>query len=212
MPTTRLALGEVGKVGVAISSLADMETLLDQIPLNKVSVSMTINAPAAILLRWSSPWARSRVCRPASCAARSRTTSSRNTWRAAPTSFRRGPRMRLITDVFRYCAKEVPNWNTISISGYHIREAGSTAVQEVAFTLADGIEYVKAAIEARGWTWTTSRRSSASSSTPTTTSWRRWPSSAPPAGCGRGSCASASAPKSRLRCNCASTPRPAAAR
>ena len=105
-----------------------------------------------------------------------------------------GPSMRLITDMFRFCAAEVPKWNTISISGYHIREAGSTAVQEVAFTLANGIEYVQQAIDA-GLDVDRFADSSASSSTPTTISWKRWPSSGPPAACGPKSCASASAPQ-----------------
>ncbi len=143
-----LALGEVGKVGVAISSLADMETLLDQIPLNKVSVSMTINAPAAILLSMVIAVGKKQGV-PASQLRGTIQNDILKEYLARGTYiFPPRPSMRLITDVFRYCAKEVPNWNTISISGYHIREAGSTAVQEVAFTLADGIEYVKAAIEA----------------------------------------------------------------
>jgi methylmalonyl-CoA mutase N-terminal domain/subunit len=143
-----LALGEVGKVGVAISSLADMETLLDQIPLNKVSVSMTINAPAAILLSMVIAVGKKQGV-PASELRGTIQNDILKEYLARGTYiFPPGPSMRLITDVFRYCAAEVPNWNTISISGYHIREAGSTAVQEVAFTLADGIEYVKAAISA----------------------------------------------------------------
>jgi len=143
-----LALGEVGKVGVAISSLADMETLLDGIPLNKVSVSMTINAPAAILLSMVIAVGKKQGV-PASQLRGTIQNDILKEYLARGTYiFPPRPSMRLITDVFRYCTKEVPNWNTISISGYHIREAGSTAVQEVAFTLADGIEYVKAAIEA----------------------------------------------------------------
>jgi methylmalonyl-CoA mutase, N-terminal domain len=143
-----LALGEVGKVGVAISSLADMETLLDQIPLNKVSVSMTINAPAAILLSMVIAVGKKQGV-PASELRGTIQNDILKEYLARGTYiFPPAPSMRLITDVFRYCAAEVPNWNTISISGYHIREAGSTAVQEVAFTLADGIEYVKAAISA----------------------------------------------------------------
>ena len=143
-----LALGEVGKVGVAISSLADMETLLDQIPLNKVSVSMTINAPAAVLLSMVIAVGRKQGV-PASELRGTIQNDILKEYLARGTYiFPPAPSMRLITDIFRYCAAEVPNWNTISISGYHIREAGSTAVQEVAFTLADGIEYVKAAISA----------------------------------------------------------------
>jgi len=143
-----LALGEVGKVGVAISSLADMETLLDQIPLNKVSVSMTINAPAAILLSMVIAVGRKQGVPATELRGTIQNDILKEYLARGTYIFPPGPSMRLITDIFRYCAAEAPNWNTISISGYHIREAGSTAVQEVAFTLADGIEYVKAAISA----------------------------------------------------------------
>jgi methylmalonyl-CoA mutase N-terminal domain/subunit len=142
------AEGEVGKVGVSISSLRDMETLLDGIPLDKVSISMTINAPAAVLLAMviavgkqqgvSSEQLRGTVQNDIL-----KEYIARGTYIYPP-----APSMRLITDIFRYCAAEAPKWNTISISGYHIREAGSTAVQEVAFTLANGIEYVQQAINA----------------------------------------------------------------
>ena len=143
-----LSRGEVGKVGVSISSLADMEILLDQIPLDKVSTSMTINAPAGILLAMYIAVAEKQGV----SADKLRGTiqndilkeySSRGTYIFPPK-----PSMRIITDIFAYCAAEVPQWNTISISGYHIREAGSTAVQEVAFTLANGLAYVKAAVDA----------------------------------------------------------------
>ena len=143
-----LALGEVGKVGVAISSLADMETLLDQIPLDKVSVSMTINAPAAILLSMVIAVGRKQGVPATELRGTIQNDILKEYLARGTYIFPPGPSMRLITDIFRYCAAEAPNWNTISISGYHIREAGSTAVQEVAFTLADGIEYVKAAIGA----------------------------------------------------------------
>ena len=143
-----LSRGEVGKVGVSISSLADMEILLDQIPLDKVSTSMTINAPAGILLAMYIAVAEKQGV----SADKLRGTiqndilkeySSRGTYIFPPK-----PSMRIITDIFAYCASDVPQWNTISISGYHIREAGSTAVQEVAFTLANGLAYVKAAVDA----------------------------------------------------------------
>ncbi|MBE2233152.1 MAG: methylmalonyl-CoA mutase, partial [Anaerolinea sp.] len=143
-----LALGEVGKVGVAISSLADMETLLDQIPLDKVSVSMTINAPAAVLLSMVIAVGRKQGVAAKDLRGTIQNDILKEYLARGTYIFPPAPSMRLITDVFRYCAAEVPSWNTISISGYHIREAGSTAVQEVAFTLADGIEYVKAAINA----------------------------------------------------------------
>ena len=143
-----ICLGEVGKVGVAISSLADMETLLDGIPLDKVSISMTINAPAAVLLAMVIAVARQQGVEPKQLRGTVQNDILKEYIARGTYIFPPAPSMRLITDLFRYCAAEVPNWNTISISGYHIREAGSTAVQEVAFTLADGIEYVKAAIDA----------------------------------------------------------------
>ncbi len=143
-----LALGEVGKVGVAISSLADMETLLDQIPLDKVSVSMTINAPAAVLLSMVIAVGRKQGVAAKDLRGTIQNDILKEYLARGTYIFPPAPSMRLITDIFRYCAAEAPSWNTISISGYHIREAGSTAVQEVAFTLADGIEYVKAAINA----------------------------------------------------------------
>ena len=143
-----MAIGEVGKVGVAIDSLRDMETLFDGIPLDKVSTSMTINAPAAVLLAMyiavaeqqgvSSDKLRGTIQNDIL-----KEYSSRGTYIFPPK-----PSMRIITDIFSYCAEHVPLWNTISISGYHIREAGSTAVQEVAFTLANGIAYVRAALDA----------------------------------------------------------------
>ncbi len=143
-----LALGEVGKVGVAISSLADMETLLDGIPLDKVSISMTINAPAAILLAMVIAVAKKQGVNPKALRGTVQNDILKEYIARGTYIFPPAPSMRLITDLFRYCATEVPNWNTISISGYHIREAGSTAVQEVAFTLANAIEYVKAALDA----------------------------------------------------------------
>jgi methylmalonyl-CoA mutase N-terminal domain/subunit len=144
-----LARGEVGKVGVAIDSIEDMETLLDGIPLGEVSISMTINAPAAVLLglvlvvaeRRGIPWdALSGTVQNDIL----KEYAARGTYIFPPK-----PSLRLVTDVFAFCAETVPRWNTISISGYHIREAGSTAVQEVAFTLANGLEYVAHAV-ARG--------------------------------------------------------------
>ncbi len=143
-----LAEGEVGKVGVSVSSLADMETLFDGIPLDRVSTSMTINAPAAVLLAMYVAVARRNGITPDKLNGTIQNDilkeySARGTYIFPPT-----PSMRVINDIFAYCSREVPNWNTISISGYHMREAGCTAVQEVAFTLADGIAYVEAAIKA----------------------------------------------------------------
>jgi len=142
-----MSLGEVGKVGVSISSLKDMEILFDQIPLDKVSTSMTINAPAAVLLAMyiavgKKHGVSSRQLRGTIQNDILKEYVARGTYIYPPK-----PSLRLITDIFQYCEKEVPNWNTISISGYHIREAGSTAVQEVAFTIANAIAYVQAAID-----------------------------------------------------------------
>jgi methylmalonyl-CoA mutase N-terminal domain/subunit len=143
-----MAMGEVGKVGVAIDSLRDMEILFDGIPLDKVSTSMTINAPASILLAMYMAVAEqegvaSEKLRGTIQNDILKEYSSRGTYIFPPK-----PSMRIITDIFSFCAEKVPQWNTISISGYHIREAGSTAVQEVAFTLANGIAYVQAALDA----------------------------------------------------------------
>jgi methylmalonyl-CoA mutase N-terminal domain/subunit len=143
-----LAQGEVGKVGVAIDSVQDMEVLFSQIPLEKVSTSMTINSPAAILLAMYIAVAEKQGITPEKVNGTIQNDilkeySSRGTYIFPPK-----PSMRIITNIFEYCTKEVPNWNTISISGYHMREAGCTAVQEVAFTLANGIAYVETAIKA----------------------------------------------------------------
>lgn len=143
-----LAAGEVGKVGVAIDSLEDMETLFGGIPLDKVSTSMTINAPASVLLAMYIAVAEKQGV-PADKLDGTIQNDILKEYVARGTYiFPPAPSMRLITDIFAFCSKNVPNWNTISISGYHIREAGSTAIQEVAFTLADGIAYVEAAIKA----------------------------------------------------------------
>jgi methylmalonyl-CoA mutase N-terminal domain/subunit len=143
-----MAEGEVGKVGVSISSIEDMARLFEGIPLDKVSTSMTINAPAAVLLAlyiavgkqagMDAKYLRGTIQNDIL-----KEYIARGTYIFPP-----GPAMRLITDIFQYCAANVPHWNTISISGYHIREAGCTAVQEVAFTLSNGIAYVQAAIDA----------------------------------------------------------------
>jgi methylmalonyl-CoA mutase N-terminal domain/subunit len=137
--------GEVGRVGVAIDSLEDMELLFDGIPLDRVSTSMTINATAAILLALYVAVARRRGIPEAALAGTVQNDIlkeyvARGTWIYPP-----APSLRLVTDVFAYCAEHVPKWNTISISGYHIREAGATAPQELAFTFANAIEYVRAA-------------------------------------------------------------------
>lgn len=143
-----LSEGEVGKVGVAIDSLKDMEILMNGIPLDKVSISMTINAPAAVLLAMYIAVARKQGVPEAELNGTIQNDILKEYIARGTYIFPVEPSMRLITNIFEYCSKNVPKWNTISISGYHIREAGSNAVQEVAFTLADGIAYVEAAIKA----------------------------------------------------------------
>jgi methylmalonyl-CoA mutase, N-terminal domain len=143
-----MALGEVGKVGVSISSIEDMATLFDQIPLDKVSTSMTINAPAGVLLAMYIAVGKQQGVAPKALRGTIQNDILKEYIARGTYIFPPSPSMRLITDIFSYCAAEVPSWNTISISGYHIREAGSTAGQEVAFTLANAIAYVEAALKA----------------------------------------------------------------
>jgi len=143
-----IAAGEVGKVGVSISTIEDMETLFQNIPLDKVSTSMTINAPAAILLAMYIVVAKRQGVEASKLRGTVQNDILKEYAARGTYIFPPKPSMRLITDLFQFCQDEIPRWNTISISGYHIREAGSTAVQEVAFTLANGIAYVQAAIEA----------------------------------------------------------------
>ncbi|TMF84263.1 MAG: methylmalonyl-CoA mutase [Chloroflexi bacterium] len=143
-----MARGEVGKVGVAIDSLRDMEILLEGLPVDRISTSMTINATAGLLLLLYQLVAEKQGTPPDKITGTVQNDilkeyAARGTYIYPP-----GPSMRLTTDVFAYCRDELPNWNTISISGYHIREAGATAAQEIAFTLADGVAYVEAALAA----------------------------------------------------------------
>ena len=143
-----LSEGEVGKVGVAIDSLKDMEILFDGIPLDKVSTSMTINAPASVLLAMYIAVAEKQGVSSDQLSGTIQNDILKEYIARGTYIFPVEPSMRLITNIFEYCSEFVPKWNTISISGYHIREAGSTAAQEVAFTLADGIAYVEAAVKA----------------------------------------------------------------
>ena len=144
----KMSAGEVGKVGVAIDSLYDMERLFDGIDLGKVSTSMTINAPASVLLAMYIAVAEKQGV-PATALRGTIQNDILKEYAARGTYiFPVKPSMRLITDIFEYCSANVPKWNTISISGYHIREAGSTAAQEIAFTIADGIAYIEAALKA----------------------------------------------------------------
>ena len=143
----KIAMGEVGKVGVSISSIEDMEILLKDIPLDRVSTSMTINAPAAVLLAMYIAVAKRQGVTPEKLRGTIQNDILKEYIARGTYIFPPAPSMRLITDIFQYCKEYVPNWNTISISGYHIREAGSTAAQEVAFTLANGIAYIEAAVK-----------------------------------------------------------------
>jgi methylmalonyl-CoA mutase N-terminal domain/subunit len=143
-----LAAGEVGKVGVAIDSLEDMERLFDGIPLDRVSTSMTINATASTLLCLYVAVAKKQNVSADKLQGTIQNDILKEYIARGTYIYPPAPSLRLVTDTFAFCAAEVPNWNTISISGYHIREAGSTAVQEVAFTLADGAAYVEAAVAA----------------------------------------------------------------
>jgi methylmalonyl-CoA mutase N-terminal domain/subunit len=142
------ALGEVGRTGVAIDSIADMELLLAGIPLGEVSTSMTINAPASLLLLLYELVAEGQGVPGAELRGTVQNDILKEYIARGNYIFPPRPSMRLTTDLFAYCAERIPRWNTISISGYHIREAGSTAVQELAFTLANGIAYCEAAVEA----------------------------------------------------------------
>ncbi len=144
----QLARGEVGRVGVAISSLADMELLLGDIPLDQVSVSMTINATAAVLLAMYVTVAERQGIGPAQLRGTVQNDILKEYIARGTYIYPPGPSLRLVTDLFAWCGREAPQWNTISISGYHIREAGSTAAQELAFTFANGIAYVEAALAA----------------------------------------------------------------
>src|SRR5580692_7072361 len=143
-----LAEGEVGKVGVAIDSLEDMQTLFSAIPLEHVSTSMTINSTAAILLALYVAVAKQQGANLARLSGTVQNDILKEYIARGTYIYPVRPAMRIVTDIFAWCRREIPNWNAISISGYHIREAGSTEVQEVAFTLANGIAYVEAGIAA----------------------------------------------------------------
>ena len=143
-----MATGEVGKVGVPVSSLRDMELLFDGIPLDRVSTSMTINATAPILLALYVAVGKQQGVAPEKLEGTIQNDILKEYIARGTYIYPPRPSMRLVTDVFKYCSQRMPRWNTISISGYHMREAGCTAAQELAFTFADGIEYVQAALDA----------------------------------------------------------------
>ena len=180
-----LARGEVGRTGVAIDSIADMEILLAGIPLADVSTSMTINAPAALLLLLYELVAEEQGVPGTALRGTVQNDILKEYIARGNYIFPPRPSMRMTTDLFAYCAERIPSWNTISISGYHIREAGSTAVQELAFTVANGIAYCAAAVEA-GLSPDDFGARLSSSSTRTTTSSRKSRSSGPRAVSGRG--------------------------
>jgi methylmalonyl-CoA mutase N-terminal domain/subunit len=144
----QMSIGEVGKVGVAIDSLSDIETLFDQIPLDKVSTSMTINSPAAVLLAMYVAVGEKQGVAPENLKGTIQNDILKEYVARGTYIFPPKPSLRLITNIFQWCGQHTPAFNTISISGYHIREAGSTAVQEVAFTLANGCTYVQTALDA----------------------------------------------------------------
>ncbi len=143
-----LALGEVGRVGVAVDTLADMEDLFRGIPLDKVSTSMTINSPAAVLLAMYIAVAEKQGVSPGELRGTIQNDVLKEYFARGTYIFPPRPSLRIVADIFEYCAENVPRWNTISISGYHAREAGATAAEEVAFTLADAVCYVETALEA----------------------------------------------------------------
>ena len=204
-------LGEVGRTGVAIDTIDDMRVAFDGIPLDQVSTSMTINAPASVLLLLYELVGEEQGV-PAD---QLRGTTQNDILKEyiARGNFIYPPEgaIRLTTDLFAYCRERIPKWNTISISGYHFREKGCSAVQEVAFTLANGIAYVRRRWRP-GWSWTSSLPGWPSSSTATTTCFRRWPSSGRPGACGPRSCGNASGPRTTAPGGCASTPRRAGSR
>ena len=142
-----LALGEVGKVGVSISSLREMELLFNHIPLDKITTSMTINAPAIVLLAMYVALAQKKGIKPSTLGGTTQNDILKEYVARGMYIYPPTPSMKLVTDVFEHCSNNMPRWHTISISGYHIREAGATAVQEVAFTLANGAAYVQAAVD-----------------------------------------------------------------
>ena len=182
------SLGEVGREGVAVDSLDDMETLFAGIPLDEVSTSMTINAPAAMLLAFYACVGEKQGVPIAELRGTVQTDILKEYIAQKEWIFPPMPSMRLVVDMIEWCSREMPLMHPVSISGYHIREAGSTAAQELAFTLADGFAYVERASSA-GWTSTISRRGCRSSSTRISTSSRRSRSTGRRGGSGRRSCA-----------------------
>ena len=202
-----LARGEVGRAGVAVDTLADMERLFDGIDLGTVSTSMTINSPAAPIMAMYVGVADRTGVERARLSGTLQNDILKEYQAQKEYVFPPRPSVRLVTDVIRFCSAELPRWHAVSVSGYHIREAGSTAAQELAFTLANGFAYVEAAAAAGLAVDEFAPRNSASSSTPTATSSRRSPSTAPHVASGPAGCTSATGPATAAPSNCASTPR-----
>jgi hypothetical protein len=205
------SLGEVGHCGVAIDSAADMEVLFGDIPLADVTTSMTISGPAVPVFCMYLVAAERQGVDLGTLNGTLQTDIFKEYIAQKEWLFPPEPHLRLIGDLMEHCAEKIPAYKPISVSGYHIREAGSTAAQELAFTLADGFAYVELGLTA-AWTSTCSRPACRSSSTRTSTSSRRSPSSAPAAGSGPAGCATATARRPTRRSGCASTPRPPASR
>ncbi len=207
----RRCLGEVGRTGVAIDSIADMRIAFDRIPLDKVSTSMTINAPASVLLLLYQLVGEEQGV--PSHELRGTTQNDILKEYMARGNFIYPPEgsMRLTTDLFEYCRDNVPKWNTISISGYHFREKGCSAVQEVAFTLSNGIAYVQAALDA-GLEVDAFAPRLAFFFNGHNNVFQEVAKFRAARGCGRRSCASASARRTSAHCGCGSTPRPAESR
>jgi methylmalonyl-CoA mutase N-terminal domain/subunit len=203
------AQAEVGVVGVSISTLDDMRRMFDGIALQDVTTSMTINAPASILMLMYSLVGEEQGADIRKLGGTIQNDILKEYAARGTYIFPPRPSMRLVTDTFAYCAEEMPSWNTISISGYHIREAGSSAVQEVAFTLANGVAYVESALAAGLAVDRFAPRLSFFFNAHST-SWRRSPSTALRVACGRTSCATALVHRTPSRSPCASTRRLAA--
>ena len=205
------SLGEVGHCGVAIDSAADMETLFADIPLGDVTTSMTISGPAVPVFCMYLVAAERQGIDLGALNGTLQTDIFKEYIAQKEWLFGPEPHLRLIGDLMEYCAANIPDYKPLSVSGYHIREAGSTAAQELAFTLADGFGYVELGLS-RAWTSTSSRRGCRSSSTRTSTSSRRSPSSVRPGGSGHGGCATSTARRPTRRSGCGSTPRQRASR
>ncbi len=202
------ALGEVGHCGVAIDSAADMEVLFDGIDRGRVTTSMTISGPAVPVFCMYLVAAERQGADLSKLDGTLQTDIFKEYIAQKEWLFEPEPHLRLIGDLMEYCAREIPRYKPLSVSGYHIREAGSTAAQELAYTLADGFGYVELGLSPRPGRQRLRARAVASSSTRTSTSSRRSPSSGPPAGSGPAGCATSTAPPARRRSGCASTPRP----